>query len=138
MPANVSPTLLVTYLSAAARQAAEGEPLTERSLWAIAHARRQLQGDCDELSGVAVEAEASHRAAMRTSSAPISPGVADIALRAAKLPPDARSIEDRERWAAQYLSDVVADLERLSAPAPDPAIAQRVRALFSTAAAMSR
>lgn len=131
MPALVSAKLLATYLAAAARQSAEGRGLSDRSRWAIAHAERQLQGDFDILSGVESDFDGSPRAALRTSPYPSAPSLAAIALRSAPGPASATSFEERERWAADYLSSVLTDLAALAEDRANKDAAERVRSMFA-------
>ena len=132
MPAHVSADLLATYLAVAARQGLDGD-LSERSRWAIAHARRQLQSDRDVLAGAAPVTEVSPRAALRTAPSPTAPSLSSVVLQSAEPLPDAEpTIEQREQHAARILTAVLDDLASLSAKEPSRDAARRIADAFAS------
>jgi hypothetical protein len=135
MPARVSPSLLSTYLVAAARQAGEGAELSARSRWAIDHARHQLKASRDVLSGQ------ESFLGSNSSSGPTGVGIleangtselAEIALRGGPELSAGVSIEDRERLAVKRLDGVLSDLEALESERPSAEAAARLFDLFAS------
>lgn len=126
MPTYVSASLLATYLAAAAREVVEGSQLSDRSRWAIAHAKRQLADERDILLGVKRVRDRSAGAALRTSGAAGGPSLTTLVLQSA---PDAtdRPLKqtELEARAAGYLTQVVEDLDAVSTRT-DPAAGRRL------------
>jgi hypothetical protein len=131
MPAQVSTNLLASYIAAAARQVLNETSLTDRSRWAIAHARRQLEDARDILVGEKPVTEGSPRAALRTGPPAGGPSLAALVLRSGPVVVTDVPITERERLAADRLSAVIEDLLAVTADVPDTRAAERLGSVFS-------
>jgi hypothetical protein len=128
MPAQVSPSLLAAYLAAAARQVGNGE-LSERSRWAIAHARHQLQANHDVLAREAAFAESTTGAAVRQVAAKRGPDLAELVLQSEPDTETDVSLEKREAQAARQLESVLDALKAIEEDYTSEAAVQGARRL---------
>jgi hypothetical protein len=134
MASNVSPDLLAAYLAVAARQAADGDTLSDRSQWAIAHATRQLQTDREVLAGNEVALGTSLLASLRTAPYPSSPSLVSVLLRSAQ---PAEDVSEDEQRAVSLIERTLADLGNLAGDSPTQDAAERVGRTFSGAVGLA-
>ena len=113
---NVTPSVLTTYLAAAARQVLQGAELSDRSRWAIAHARAELKANRDVITGTEAFLTLDPSAGVRQLKAREDLDLAEIVLSAkaggeAEIGGDISAHEER---AAAELNSVIADLDAVS------------------------
>jgi hypothetical protein len=121
MPAQVSPILLSAYLAAAGRQVLSETKLSERSRWALAQGRYQLEAACDVLTGKRPFLETSASGALRQLSAgrqqreaaAESPHLAEVVLRVLPGGTLDDELEAREKNAAQRINRVLEAFEAI-------------------------
>jgi hypothetical protein len=116
MPAQISASLLATYLAAASRQVTEDSPLSDRSRWAIDHAMHQLQANRDVLAGEKPFVTPALSVGVRQIDSDRGPDLAQMALQGSSDGPagdaDAGQLE---QGALARLDAVLGDLETLAA-----------------------
>ena len=120
MPAQVSPSLLSAYLAAAGRQVLSEKEFSERSRWALAQGRYQLEIACDVLTGKRPFLETSASAGLRQLSAgrqqreaAESPQLAEVVLRVLPGGTIDGDLEEREKNAAQRINQVLEAFEAI-------------------------
>jgi hypothetical protein len=134
MPMPASPSVLATYLAAAARQALEGVELSARSHWAIAHASRQLEQNHDVIADKEAFLASTYNAGVQELKPDEEPDLAEIVLSATREETEPKPGPRKERAAAD-LRTVLRDLESLQreeAGAAAKDSAQRLLKIFGT------
>lgn len=126
MSTQVSPSLLTTYLAAAARQVIDGGELSARSRWAIAHAQAQLRANHDVISEKETFLPPAPSAGFHKRSPEEEPDLAEIVLSAHPGPDEG---DMRKDIATEELGGVLTDLQALS-EAESEAAAQHVLEIF--------
>lgn len=145
MPAQISPSLLSAYLAAAGRQALSEEGLSERSRWALAQGRYQLEIAHDVLTGKRHFLETSASAGLRQLSAGRqqreatgSPQLAEVVLRALPAETAEGDLEAHEKDAAQRINQVLEAFEAIKEDARSTRTAEAAQLVYDVFAESSR
>jgi hypothetical protein len=126
MTMSASPIVLATYLAAAARQVIEGEELSARSHWAIAHAKKQLKGNHDVIAEEEAFLASTYNAGVQGLKPEEEPDLAEIVLSVTREDETRPQFAARKEQATAELRKVLGDLEAVdrggsSAPAKESA-----------------
>jgi hypothetical protein len=115
-----SPGLLAPYVSAAAHQILNGEPLTPRSRWALESAIDQLTAQCEARTNAETD-DWRGAAALAAAVEGRSNQLADLALSVGR---DGGADTDRDQVAGE-LTEVIDDLQSLAYGEGDRSVAAR-------------
>jgi len=142
MPSQVSPALLATYLVAATHQIRDGQELTERSRWAIAHASHQLRSSRQVLAGERPFLPSATDVGLRQLEEDGGSELADLALRTDPEAPSEGGLEQQEDRALRRLDGVLSALATMveadSSPAALDAASEISKAFATPEAAAVR
>jgi hypothetical protein len=108
---SASPIVLATYLAAAARQVLEGEELSARSHWAIAHAKKQLKGNHDVIAEKEAFLASTYSAGVQGLKPEEEPDLAEIVLTVTREHEAEPEFAARKEQATADLRKVLSDLE---------------------------
>jgi hypothetical protein len=132
VPTRVSPSLLATYLTAAARQALAGRGLSDRSQWAITNAQAQLKANHAVISGREDFLSPAPSVGVRKLRSDDEPDLAEIVLDGSWDGSAPRDVSVRAEQATVELDAVLADLQALASEEDPGATEAAARRLIET------